>query len=155
MEAEVVRDAMLAIAGRLNLTIGGPDLDQNQALTTVRRSLYYRHANEKQVLFLTVFDAANVNECYRRTASIVPQQALALANSTLTMECAQAVAARLGKDGDDIAFVAEAFRCVLGRPPTPAEVDECAKFLGGMDPARSRLRLVHVLFNHNDFVTIR
>jgi hypothetical protein len=130
-------------------------LDYEKGLTTFRRSLYYRHANEKQMLFLTVFDAANVNECYRRTASIVPQQALALANSSLTADSARAVAARLGPSMDDAAFVAAAFRCVLARPPTSAEADECLKFLDEKDPMRSRERLVHVLFNHNDFVSIR
>ncbi len=154
MEAEVVRDSVLAVAGRLNLTIGGPDLDQQQGLTTFRRSLYYRHANEKQMLFLTVFDAANVNECYRRTASVVPQQALALANSSLTAENARAISARLGPTADNGTFVADAFRCVLGRPPTPVEADECLRFLAYADRSRSRERLVHVLFNHNDFVTV-
>ena len=155
MEAEVVRDSVLAVAGRLDLTVGGPDLDYEQGLTTFRRSLYYRHANEKQMLFLTVFDAANVNECYRRTASIVPQQALALANSSLTADNARAVAARMGPTGDDAAFVQAAFRCVLGRPPTPAEADECVQFLVAAEPVKSRERLIHVLFNHHDFVTIR
>jgi hypothetical protein len=155
MEAEVVRDSVLAVAGRLDLTVGGPDLDHGQGLTTWRRSLYYRHANEKQMLFLNVFDAANVNECYRRTASIVPQQALALANSSLTTENARAVVARIGASGDDAAFVAAAFRCVLGRPPTSAEAGECAKFLAAAEPAKSRERLVRVLFNHHDFVTVR
>jgi hypothetical protein len=155
MEAEVVRDSVLAVAGRLDLTVGGPELDYQQGLTTVRRSLYYRHANEKQMLFLTVFDAANVNECYRRAASIVPQQALALANSSLTAENARVVADRLGPTADDTAFVAAAFRCVLGRPPTPSEVGETLRFLATAKSPQSRERLVHVLFNHNDFVTIR
>jgi hypothetical protein len=155
MEAEVLRDSILHVAGRLNLTVGGPDLDQGQGLTTCRRSLYFRHANEKQMLFLTVFDAANVNECYRRTASIVPQQALALANSSLTADNARAVVERIGPTDDDAAFVMSAFRCVLGRPPTPAEADQCIRFLDAADPAKSRERLVRVLFNHHDFVTIR
>ena len=33
--------------------------------------------------FMDLFDGANVTECYERTVSIVPQQALAMANSTL------------------------------------------------------------------------
>jgi hypothetical protein len=155
MEAEVVRDSVLHVAGRLDPTVGGLELDHGQGLTTCRRSLYYRHANEKQMLFLTVFDAANVNECYRRTASIVPQQALAMANSSLPAENARAVVVRIGATGDDAAFVTSAFRRVLGRPPTPAEVDECVRFLAAAEPARSRERLVRVLFNHHDFVTIR
>src|ERR1700722_5635886 len=80
MEAEVVRDSLLAVAGMLDATMGGPDIDHNPGLVVARRSLYFRHAPEKQMEFLMLFDAASVNECYRRSESIVPQQALALAN---------------------------------------------------------------------------
>src|SRR5262249_47663734 len=83
MEAEAVRDAVLYASGSLDATRGGPELDQNSALTTFRRSIYYRHAPEKQAEFLRLFDAANQNECYERSESINPQQALALANSVL------------------------------------------------------------------------
>jgi hypothetical protein len=63
--------------------------------------------------------------------------------------------ARIGATDDDAEFVMTAFRRVLGRPPTSAEAEECEKFLASADPAKSRERLVHVLFNHHDFVTIR
>src|SRR5947209_16506299 len=107
MEAEIVRDSVLAISGQLDLTPGGPDIDYEQGLTTFRRSVYYRTAKEKQMLFLTLFDAANVSECYRRSASVVPQQALALANSPLTQAAAQRVAdsvTRSLESADDTAF---------------------------------------------------
>jgi hypothetical protein len=159
MEAEVVRDSVLAVAGQLDPTPGGPDLDHEQGLTTFRRSVYYRHANEKQVLFLALFDAANVNECYQRSASIVPQQALALANSPLTQAAARRVTERiageLGSAADGEAFVTSAFGYVLGRNPTADELRECVSFLAGSGSAKARERLIHVLFNHNDFVTVR
>ena len=63
MEAEVVRDCVFHVAGTLDLTMGGPDIDQNQALTVPRRSLYLRHAQEKQSEFLKIFDTAAVTEC--------------------------------------------------------------------------------------------
>jgi Protein of unknown function (DUF1553)/Protein of unknown function (DUF1549) len=156
MEAEVVRDSVLALAGRLDRHMGGPELDQAAGLTTFRRSVYYRHANEKQVPFLIIFDAASANECYQRPASIVPQQALALANSPLTREASRAVAERLSAEVglDDAAFIAAAFRHVLTRPPTGDEARECATFLSGRDAEKSRASLVHVLFNHHDFVTV-
>ncbi|HEY2411057.1 MAG TPA: PSD1 and planctomycete cytochrome C domain-containing protein, partial [Pirellulaceae bacterium] len=44
MEAEAVRDATLFLAGSLDLTRGGPDIDQTQGLTNPRRSLYFRNA---------------------------------------------------------------------------------------------------------------
>jgi hypothetical protein len=177
MESEVVRDAVLHLSGRLDLTRGGPDLDPAAGLTVPRRSLYFRHAQEKQVEFLALFDAANVNECYRRTESIVPQQALALANSPLVIDGARLLARKLGEAG----FVAAAYEQILGRLPTSGESAECFRFLeeqarlfarpdgltrfGGIsgekvapspDPAlRAREDLVLVLFNVHDFVTVR
>jgi mono/diheme cytochrome c family protein len=78
LEAELVRDAVLHAAGQLDLSLGGPDIDPNQGLTSRRRSVYFRHAHEKQMLFFQLFDPANMNECYRRSESITPQQALAV-----------------------------------------------------------------------------
>ena len=62
----------------------GPELDPQKGLTLGRRSVYFRHAHEKQMTFLQLFDAANPTECYRRHPSVMPQQALALANSSLS-----------------------------------------------------------------------
>jgi hypothetical protein len=154
MEAEVVRDSVLALSGRLDPTLGGPELDQNAGLTTFRRSVYYRHANEKQVPFLMIFDAASANECYQRPSSIVPQQALALANSPLTREASKLLANSLGDEAgsDDAAFIGVAFLKLLNRPPTEDESRECAIFLSGRPNARESL--IHVLFNHHDFVTV-
>jgi hypothetical protein len=154
MESEAVRDGVLYVSGSLDVARGGPELDQESALTTFRRSLYYRHAPEKQAEFLRLFDAANVNECYERSESIIPQQALALANSTLVEAQSKLLAGRLSREaaGDD-AYIGRAFVTILGREPADAERRDCAEFLRG--GPRSREGLVHVLFNHNDFVTIR
>jgi hypothetical protein len=164
MEAEVVRDCLFYAAGDLDLTMGGPDIDQKRGLTVPRRSIYFRHAAEKRMEFLQIFDGPGVTECYQRTESVVPQQALALANSELTIRQARLLAHSLtGKTGDDsAAFVREAFEQILSRPPTEEEVSECLAFLnrraGVGRPTRvsdRRSGLVHVLLNHNDFVTIR
>jgi hypothetical protein len=180
VEAEVVRDGIFFVAGQLDLTMGGPDLNQLEGLTVPRRSLYFRHAAEKEMEFLQLFDAAAVSECYERKPSIIPQQALALANSELARRHARLLARDLrGQVGaDPAAFVAAAFEQVLSRPPTAAETAECVAFLrqrgaqapGGQpagaagadgrtpasDPAlRARESLVHVLLNHHEFVTVR
>src|SRR5204862_5259757 len=97
MEAETVRDSVLAVAGSLDRTFGGPELDQNLGLTTQRRSIYYRHAAEKTMEFMELFDGANVTECYERTVSVVPQQALAMANSTLVLGQARQLARNITK----------------------------------------------------------
>jgi hypothetical protein len=179
LEAEAVRDNVLHVAGGLEATLGGPDLDPESGLTSRRRSLYFRHAKEKRMTFLRLFDSANVSSCYRRSESVMPQQALALANSTLALDQSRVLAGRLG--GDDAAFVGAAFERVLGREPTREERDVCTQYLieqsgrladagrlsaftagatGTVKPARdprqrARENLVHVLMNHNDFLTIR
>src|SRR5205085_10409765 len=111
VEAEVVRDCVFYVAGQLDLARGGPDIDYQLGLTVPRRSLYFRHAQEKQMEFLKIFDEAAVTECYRRKESIVPQQALALSNSELTIRharlLARELAARTGTDA--AAFTTAAF----------------------------------------------
>ena len=94
-EAEVVRDCLFAVAGSLDSTMGGPAIDHQAGLTVPRRSLYFQHAAEKQMEFLQIFDAAGVTECYRRKESILPQQALALANSDLSLRQARRLARTL------------------------------------------------------------
>ena len=85
--------------------------------------------------------------------SVVPQQALALANSQLSQQQAGVLAPRLAA-GD--AFIDDAFATILGRPASPDERRLAASFLDRTaDQAKARTNLVHALFNHNDFVTIR
>jgi hypothetical protein len=164
MEAELVRDNVLWAAGTLDVTPGGAEIDQGQGLANKRRSLYFRSAPEKEVEFLKLFDGPNVTECYLRRPSVVPQQALALANSQLVVEAARTLNAKLtadrGTDAAAEAFVRAAFLRVLARAPTAEEIKACAAFLS--DPShhggtveRAREDLITVLFNHNDFVTIR
>ncbi len=157
VEAEVVRDCLFAVAGSLDTTMGGPDIDHEEGLTVPRRSLYFRHAAEKQMEFLQIFDAAGVTECYRRKESILPQQALALANSDLSLRMARRVAQSIcGRAGSDAcAFVTAAFEQVLSRPPTDAERAECLRYLGADHAQRRRESLMHVLLNHHEFVTVR
>lgn len=182
LEAELVRDNLLVVAGTLDQSMGGPDIDFKQGETTPRRSVYFRHAYEKQMPMLVVFDAANPTDCYRRSESIVPQQALALANSPLAIDQSRTTAARLSAEAsDDPSFVTEAYAAILGREPSDSERSACESFLTHqatlladseklspspgaakttVPPAtdanlRARENLVHVLFNHNDFVTVR
>jgi Protein of unknown function (DUF1549)/Protein of unknown function (DUF1553)/Planctomycete cytochrome C len=189
MEAEIVRDATLYVAGSLDATMGGPDIDQNTGLTSNRRSIYFRSTKEKKMQFLSLFDSANVVECYRRSESIAPQQALAMANSSLTLAQSRLLAKKLTEavaagnppiDQADAKFVQDSFSRVLCRPPSADEQIACVTFLTeqaqrlagtGLSPftagpaasvapssdpkQRTRENLVHVLMNHNDFLTIR
>jgi hypothetical protein len=167
MDAEVVRDCLFYLGCNLDLRMGGPDIDCKQGLTVPRRSIYFRHAAEKKMEFLTIFDGPGVTECYERRESVMPQQALALSNSELTHQQARALARSLtNKAGSDqLAFTLAAFEQVLSRPPTSEETAECLAFLkerakgnGTLTAAsseRARESLVHVLMNHNDFLTVR
>ena len=164
LEAQAVRDSLLALSGELDPTIGGPSVPTASQAESKRRSLYFFHSNNERNLFLTTFDEAGVKECYRREQSIVPQQALALANSRLVHDAASLIATRLTTEvppNDDKAFVRQAFRTVLGTAPGDAESAACLKTLDAWrklpqaTPATARAQLVWALFNHNDFVTLR
>ena len=135
VEAEVIRDSVLYVAGSLDLTTGGPELDHTKGLSVPRRSVYFRSAPEKQMLFLQLFDMAAPTECYERRESVVPQQALALANSELTVREARRLARRLLGEASDkspadmATYITAAFEQVLSRTPTADELHTCLDFV--------------------------
>jgi len=182
MEAEVVRDSVLRVAGSLDGRIGGREIPQPAGLTTPRRSVYFDHHGEGRMAFLDLFDAADPCDCYRRTRSVRPQQALAMVNSELLLRQGRLLAGRLAATPiDDAAFVVVAFRQVLARDPSSDERAASLEFLArqvgvfsGAKPAelavdarqvsvapstdhaqRARESLVQALFSHTDFLTIR
>ena len=172
MEGEAVRDSLLAVAGRLDETKGGPDLDHRQGENVPRRSLYFRSAPEKQVLMLQLFDMAAPGECYERRESVVPQQALALSNSRLVHDAAAIIAERLScgtaqssAPRNDREFIDRAFYALLGIRADDDEVRANVQALAAwrelsksdeVAPVdRARLNLVWALLNHNDFITVR
>jgi hypothetical protein len=192
MEGEVVRDGLLHLAGKLDGVLGGPPVDPEAGARCGRRSLYFRYSREDKLTFLTLFDAARVEECYQREESIVPFQALALTNDGFVWSQARRIARRLALDpdragarrlqgGERRQFINAAFEQVLCRRPTQAELAACTRYMDAQaerlaDPRRltpfpgdapatvrpaadpnlrAREHLVHVLLNHNDFVTIR
>ena len=168
MEAEVVRDSLLSCAGRLDLQMGGQELENSQALTTRRRTLYYSCQPEidGKSSFGMLFDAPEPADCYRRTRSIIPQQALALTNSDLVHELSAELSTSLwqslspDRQAEPSAFIVAAHEQILGRGPTVSELALCTEFLSTTndqtaDTARLRESLVRVLLNHNDFLSIR
>jgi len=175
MEAEVVRDTLIYLAGRLDFKMGGADLPITTSDVGTRRTIYYRYSRDHQLKFLRMFDSASVEECYRRKNSIVPQQALAMSNSKLVLssgrQLAATISAEVGSEYSEEktnAFVQSAFQHVLGRDATPTECVACLSALKefaaviegqGMSATdiqqRARENLIRVLLNHNDFITIR
>lgn len=162
IESQVVRDSILSLAGTLDPTMGGPTIPPNEQETSKRRSLYFFHSNNDRSLFLTMFDEADVTECYRREQSIVPQQALALTNSGLVLEASTQIADRIGQErSDDADFAREAFLMVLGIEAGDAEIAASLnaldhwKQLADGSASQARSNLIWILLNHNDFVTLR
>jgi hypothetical protein len=155
MDAEVVRDSLLYLGNYLDASEGGPPLQHDQGQTTFRRSIYYRHDKERQMTFLNLFDGANVNECYERSHTVSPQQALAMYNSQLADKLSRGLAKQVpGESAAD--YVRNLFQHVIGRDPTALELSECSAFcLDFPDREGARFQLALVLLNHNDFVTIR
>jgi mono/diheme cytochrome c family protein len=165
MESQVVRDSLLQLAGQLDLTRGGPSIAESTQADSKRRSLYFVHSHNDHSKFLMQFDDAGVLECYRRTESIVPQQALTLSNSNFTLSIADAIAARMS-NGTDSEFVTAAFELILATTPTADEGQTCLAALAEWQRllkeqkhadrvGKSRVDLVGALLNHNDFVTVR
>lgn len=184
MESQVVRDSLLFLAGSLDMTLGGPSLNPDQPNT--RRGIYLKHSRDHQEKLHGAFDDADYLQCYRRAESIIPQQALALANSRLAIDSSKQIADRLlaesavaepsltepklnqsnDRPSDWNAFVDIAYQTVLGRRPNGEELVACLEFCEEQEaltesdePAlrrsRTASRLVHVLLNHNDFLTVR
>ncbi|RLS59143.1 MAG: DUF1553 domain-containing protein [Planctomycetota bacterium] len=158
MEAQTVRDSLLHLAGELDMRLGGPSIPVSQE-DSRRRSLYFVHSHNEHEKFLSMFDDASVLDCYRRTESIVPQQALALENSILAAQMAEKIAARLSAAAPmaaDTDWIRAAFVTVLSCEPTAEELaislDGLAR-LGSGEAARAQFLLA--LLNHNDFVTVR
>nr|WP_286177244.1 PSD1 and planctomycete cytochrome C domain-containing protein [Rhodopirellula sp. JC639] len=169
MESQLVRDSLLSLGGKLDPKMAGPSVDPGPAAT--RRSVYLKHSRDQQDKFLSMFDDADILQCYRRNESIVPQQALALSNSKLAIEMASEITSQITtglEDDSPTNFINELFFQLLCREPTEAERSECRAFWDAMaelpelqtqDAAARdsaiRARLTQAIINHNDFVTIR
>jgi hypothetical protein len=151
VEAEIVRDAALAVSGMLTDAIGGPSVyppqpegvyafTQRQANWRVsqgadryRRSLYTFFMRSAPHPLFTTFDAPNFSQtCTRRMRSNTPLQSLTLANDPGQFELAQALGARVLSEscGGDRARLERAFRLALARRPDNQELDQLVDYLG-------------------------
>ena len=143
LDAELVRDNALAIAGLLVPKVGGPSVKPyqpdrywenlnfpvrayvaDQGESQYRRGLYVWWQRSFLHPSLLAFDAPSREEaCTDRTRSNIPQQALVLLNDPTYVEAARAFAARaLAEPGDDDRRLTWAWRRALQRTPEPAEL---------------------------------
>jgi cytochrome c551/c552 len=173
LDADALRDSMLAVAGTLNLKMGGvgiiPPLTGEELLAARmpnlwpahpnpaehnRRSIYLQMKRSLTLPMLQIFDAPDsAVSCARRETSTVAPQALALMNSEFSSAQAKSFAARVRKQAgrdDPPALVEAAWLIALGRAPAEAERSEMAAFL-----ERNSLELLCLLlFNANEFVYV-
>ncbi len=176
LEAEEIRDAMLAVSARLNLKAGGPSymvpIDPELVLMLKRpqywvatrdkseynrRTIYMIYKRNLRLPFEEVFDAPDtLLSCARREQSTHAPQALELLNGATSNELAGAFAERLLKDratpADRIDY---AWRLAAGRGPTPAESALALKFLADApdDPAKVK-EFALAMFNLNAFLYV-
>lgn len=173
LSAEEIRDAMLAVSGRLNPKAGGPSVivpvdpelvdllykPSQWAITSDvsehdRRSIYLIAKRNLRLPFFENLDApALQTSCARREVSTHPPQALELLNGTLANDLAQAFATRLEREcgSDHEKVIDRAFRRALGRAPTANERQRSSEFLHEQPLSEFTL----ALFNLNEFIYIR
>jgi hypothetical protein len=133
LAAEQVRDAMLSVAGELDLAMGGPSIDPNLP----RRTVYTKVLRNTRDPLLEAFDSPeSFSSVPARNATTTATQALLMVNGRWPLERAQAFAKRLrGLAKSDEDLVRAAYRLAYGRPPTDAELARSVAFLGKGGPS--------------------
>ncbi len=143
LDAEAIRDGMLAISGELGLQTGGPYVptsrnDEGAVVMsestpgTHRRSIYVQQRRTQVPNMLQVFDAPSiVFSCTFRTPTTVPLQSLNLLNSAFvrlrSKALAERVAAAAGSEIEE--RIRYAFLLVTGRPPSKTEFAAAQRFI--------------------------
>jgi hypothetical protein len=143
LDAEAIRDALLAISGELDTTMGGPYVPttrdaegdvivSDNTAGARKRSLYLQQRRTQVAGLLEVFDAPSiVASCTARPSTTVPLQSLKLLNSAFIRQRASGLAKRLAAVTDQAARIRQAFILVNGRPPTTTENAAAQRFLTG------------------------
>ncbi len=172
LDAEIVRDAMMAASGALDLAIGGPPVfphipgeilrsmsegiwrNEEDGPRVWRRSVYVYRKRGLPFPMFEVFDLPDQNiSCGRRNVSTVPTQALTLLNDEFVLRQSKLFANRVeeGARGDAAKQVDLAYRIALSRPPSEDERKLGLDFL----QKRSLADFTHVLLNLNEFLYVR
>ena len=175
LDGESLRDAVLAVSGRLNPKAGGPSVfpelpaelqksapswkPSADPAERDRRSVYVFVKRNLRYPLFALFDAPDRNEtCARRFTTTTAPQALTLLNDSVVLGYAKAFAERVQKDAgtDREKVIARAFALAVGRPPTS---EEAAAMLGFLKrhtgtPAEAVADLCHALLNLNEFLYV-
>jgi len=161
LEAEAVRDSLLAASGTLQLTMFGPGtLDE----TSLRRSVYLTVKRSKPVQLMQLFDAPEPSQSMgKRQVTTLATQALTLLNSPFVRDQAQRLAGRVRPSpGVDLpAAVEEAYRLTLCRRPTEEEksrmlgfIDQQEKSYGSKAADAGLVDVCQILLCSSEFVYV-
>lgn len=167
IEAEAIRDSMLATSGQLNLQMGGPGYSffktrgglsgfppiERFGPSELRRMIYSHKIRMEPVPVFGAFDCPDAGQPMpRRGQSTTAIQALNLFNSPFVAEQSQAFAERVTREaGESIDDqVRQAYRLALGRRPENREIAACREVVA----EHGLQTLCRVLFNSNEFLFI-
>lgn len=172
LEAEVLRDSVLSLSGRLRKSTGGPGVFLNVPDDVaegfeffkwfpsgeeeqLQRTIYTFQRRSVMMPMVEVFDGANMSEsCARRSVTTVAPQAFALLNGEITNTEARHFAHRImemaGRDQER--QIEQAFWLALARSPSMNEKTKARALFATADPAAGLARLGVVLFNLNEFI---
>ena len=184
ISSESLRDAMLAVGGRLNMRMGGPsfypgmsaealeglsrkagDWKSSPADERSRRSIYMMTKRSRLLPLMTTFDFSDTTaSCGQRDVTTVAPQALALLNNQFTHAQSEALAKRLaGHAAGTVEQVKLAWQLAFGRNPSDGELGQAENHLheqrqhfdGRNNPGHLALAsLCHVLLNCNEFIYV-
>ncbi|MFG0335077.1 MAG: DUF1553 domain-containing protein, partial [Maioricimonas sp. JB049] len=162
LEAEAIRDAMLAVSNQLDPRMYGPGtLDQD----TRRRSIYFFIKRSQLIPMMMLFDwPEHLVSIGRRASTTIAPQALMFMNSPQGRFYAAEFAKRLQGLKDEAAIV-RAYELAFGRPPADRELQLLAGFLqeqaqrharAGVDEAahRARVDMCQALLGMNEFIYV-
>jgi cytochrome c553 len=162
LDFEAWRDAMLAVAGKLDLALGGPPWFGNnpkkdreispQDPSHGRRTLYCFISRRDPNPTLTLFDVPEPSATSEgRAVTTSPQQQLFALNSGFVVEMSKAFAERLGKEAaDDAARIDRAWKLAFARSPSPEERQAVIDYLQAT--ANGWPQVCHAILLGNEFL---
>jgi hypothetical protein len=154
LDAEQVRDAMLAASGELSGDAGGPPVDAK----VPRRSIYTKATRNTRDRLLDAFDAPeSFCSVASRNCTTTPSQSLLLLNGEWPLKRAEAFAARVRREAntsDPSAQVDVAYRLAYCREPSAGERNRAASFLTRENGDAGLVDLCHVLLSSNEFLYV-
>ncbi len=169
LEAEVLRDAMLAVSGQINLQLGGPSYRPFDVLGFPanvvapmdkvgpefnRRTVYRMNVNSGKEPLLDAFDCPDPSvKTPRRSVTTTPLQALGLMNNTFVQRQAAQLAERAMKEANNEVpgAIQSAYRLALGRAATPAEATRAT----AAAQERGLVSVCWALLNSTEFVYVQ